>query len=103
MTTTTIAQRRRGSSLGRPRQRTSRRSPPALTAPVLALMGGADDGIPASEITAFETALGRAAVDHDLVVYPDAPHGFFDASNEGFADACADAWRRTLEFIERHG
>jgi carboxymethylenebutenolidase len=66
-------------------------------------MGAADDGIPASEITAFETALGRAAVDHDLVVYPDAPHGFFDASNEGFADACADAWRRTPEFIERHG
>ena len=31
--------------------------------------------------------------------YDGAPHSFFDRKYEEFADASADAWRRTLEFI----
>jgi len=74
-----------------------------LTAPVLALMGGADQGIPPAEVAAFDAALTSAGVEHEVVVYPDAPHGFFDARQAEFADASADAWRRTLRFIQRHG
>jgi carboxymethylenebutenolidase len=41
-------------------------------------------------------------VEHDLVIYDGAPHGFFDRKYEEYADDSEDAWRRTLEFIERH-
>ena len=34
--------------------------------------------------------------------YEGAPHSFFDRKQEDFADASADAWQRTLDFIEAH-
>ena len=71
-----------------------------LDAPILGLMGGADQGIPASDVTAFDEALSEAGVEHELVTYDGAPHSFFDRKQEEFADASADAWRRVLEFIE---
>ncbi len=73
-----------------------------MEAPILGLMGGADPGIPAEEVAAFEQALDDAGVEHELVTYPGAPHSFFDRKYEEFADASEDAWRRVLEFIERH-
>ena len=65
-------------------------------------MGGNDPGIPIEDITAFDEALDAAGVDHEVVVYPDAPHSFFDRKQEEFAEASADAWKRVLRFIERH-
>jgi carboxymethylenebutenolidase len=73
-----------------------------LEAPILALMGGADQGLPKSDVDAFETALTEAGVEHEVVTYPGAPHSFFDRKQEEFADASADAWRRVLDFIARH-
>ena len=74
-----------------------------IDAPILALMGGADDGIPPEDVVAFEQALAEADVEHEVVVYPGAPHSFFDRKQAEFADASEDAWRRTLAFVERHG
>ena len=74
-----------------------------LQAPILALMGGADEGIPVSEVREFERALEAAGVEHEIAIYEGAPHSFFDRKFEEFADASADAWNRTLGFIERHG
>jgi carboxymethylenebutenolidase len=71
-----------------------------LEAPILGLMGGADQGIPASDVAAFEQALTDAGVEHELVTYDGAPHSFFDRKQEEFADASEDAWRRVLEFVE---
>jgi carboxymethylenebutenolidase len=76
---------------------------PELKAPILGLMGGADPAIPAEDVEAFEHALAEAGVEHELVTYPGAPHSFFDRKQEEFADASDDAWRRVLEFVERHG
>lgn len=73
-----------------------------LEAPILGLMGGADQAIPVSEVNAFDEALTAARVEHELVIYDGAPHGFFDRKYEEFADDSEDAWRRTLEFIERY-
>ena len=70
--------------------------------PVLALMGGADQGIPAEQVDEFKAALQSAGVDHEVVVYPGAPHSFFDRSYEQHADAAADAWRRVLEFVRKY-
>jgi carboxymethylenebutenolidase len=70
-----------------------------MRAPILGIFGGADEGITADVVAAFEHALIGAGVVHELVVYPGAPHGFFDRKAEQYADASTNAWRRTLKFI----
>ncbi len=72
---------------------------PRMTSPVLGLFGGADQGIPASDVAAFEAALNAANVPHKLVTYPDAPHSFFDRKADEFAETSAKAWSEVLEFI----
>ncbi len=74
-----------------------------IDAPILALMGGDDPGIPVSDAEAFDAALDDAGVEHEVVIYPGAPHSFFDRKQEQFADASADAWNRVLGFVERYG
>jgi carboxymethylenebutenolidase len=69
--------------------------------PVLALMGGADPAIPQEQVDELKRALEAAGVKHEVVVYPGAPHSFFDRSYEEHADASADAWKRVLAFIRR--
>jgi carboxymethylenebutenolidase len=71
-----------------------------LEAPILGLMGGADQAITADDVADFERALQEAGVEHELVTYPGAPHSFFDRKQEEFADASEDAWRRVLAFID---
>jgi carboxymethylenebutenolidase len=73
-----------------------------MAAPILALMGGDDPGIPQETVDAFEEALRAAGVEHEVVVYPGAPHSFFDRKQEEFAAESEDAWHRVLAFIERH-
>jgi carboxymethylenebutenolidase len=69
------------------------------TVPVLGLFGGGDDHIPEADRARFAESLRSAGVDHEIHVYPGAPHSFFDRKQEEFADASADAWRRTLAFL----
>ncbi|HEV7754039.1 MAG TPA: dienelactone hydrolase family protein [Baekduia sp.] len=71
--------------------------------PVLALFGGADENITESQRATFAANLEQAGVEHDVVVYPGAPHSFFDRKQEQFADASQDAWRRTLAFLDELG
>jgi carboxymethylenebutenolidase len=73
-----------------------------LAAPILALQGGDDPGIPVEESRAFDDALTAAGLEHEVVIYPGAPHSFFDRKYEEFADACEDAWSRVLAFLARH-
>jgi carboxymethylenebutenolidase len=74
-----------------------------IRVPVLALFGGADDHIPPEDIEAFDAALTRNGVPHEIVSYPGAPHSFFDRSFEEHAEASADAWRRVLDFLGKVG
>jgi len=67
--------------------------------PVLAIFGGADQGIPEEMRQAFERALTDAGVEHRIVVEPDAPHSFFDRKAAAFAEAADRAWTDTLQFI----
>jgi carboxymethylenebutenolidase len=73
-----------------------------IKAPILGLMGGADQGITAADVAEFDRALTDAGVEHELVTYDGAPHSFFDRKQEEFAEASEDAWRRVLAFIKRH-
>jgi carboxymethylenebutenolidase len=73
-----------------------------LEAPILALMGGADEGIPVTDVREFERALEEAGVEHEIAIYDGAPHSFFDRKFQEFADASDDAWRRVTSFIEQY-
>ena len=73
-----------------------------LDAPILGMMGGADQGITADDVAAFDRALTEAGVEHELVTYEGAPHSFFDRKQEEYAEASEDAWRRVLSFLEAH-
>jgi carboxymethylenebutenolidase len=73
-----------------------------IEAPILALQAGDDQNITAQDNAQFREALELAGVEHEIVTYDGAPHSFFDRKQAEFADGSADAWRRTLEFIDRH-
>ena len=71
----------------------------SFEAPVLGLFGGADQGIAAADVAAFDAALGAAGVDHRIVTYPGAPHSFFDRKAAAFAAESEAAWTEILDFV----
>ena len=73
-----------------------------ITAPILGLMGGADQAITPDDVDAFDRALDAAGVEHELVIYDGAPHSFFDRKQDEFAEASDNAWKRTLGFIDAY-
>jgi carboxymethylenebutenolidase len=70
--------------------------------PVLGLFGEADQAIPVEQIHEFDSRLTEAGIEHEIHIYPGAPHSFFDRRFEEYAEACEDAWRRMLGFLARH-
>jgi len=70
--------------------------------PVLGLFGGADQSIPTENVRRFEEQLAKAGVENEIVIYPGAPHSFFDRRAMDYAAASADAWQRVLAFIAAH-
>ncbi len=75
---------------------------PQLKAPLLMLLAGDDRGTPASEFEEFASRARAQGIEVDAHTYPGAPHSFFDRSFAEHREACADAWKRVLEFMERH-
>jgi carboxymethylenebutenolidase len=73
-----------------------------LESPVLAVFGGADEGISAEAVATLDAALTRAGLEHVVRTYPEAPHSFFDRKADTFAKASAAAWDETLGFIRSH-
>jgi carboxymethylenebutenolidase len=75
----------------------------ALRAPVLGLYGGADAGIPPDSVERMRAALRAAGSPSELVVYPDAPHGFHADYRPSYREEPArDGWRRLLAWLDRH-
>jgi carboxymethylenebutenolidase len=70
-----------------------------MRSPVLGLFGGADPGIPPTDVARFEQQLAAANVTHHIETYAGAPHSFFDRSFNEHKAACDDAWRRVLGFM----
>lgn len=73
-----------------------------IAAPILGLMGGDDPAILLEDVDAFDDALDSSGVEHEIVVYPGAPHSFFDRKHDEFAADSEDAWNRVLAFLEQH-
>jgi len=67
--------------------------------PVLGIFGGADEGIGEEAVATFETALTLAGVDHRVLTYAGAPHGFFDRKAEEFATTSTGAWDEVRTFM----
>ena len=70
-----------------------------IECPILGLMGGADESIPADAVAEWDAALGAGGVAREIVTYDGAPHSFFDRSYDEHVDACNDAWQRIQAFI----
>jgi carboxymethylenebutenolidase len=76
---------------------------PETRCPVLGLFGGADESITPNHVDAYERGLNEAGVVHEIITYSGAPHSFFDRSYSEHAEACEDAWRRVLGFLQHVG
>jgi carboxymethylenebutenolidase len=76
-----------------------------IKVPVLGLYGAQDAGVPIVEVEKFFAALKRMGTPCELVVYPEAGHGFhadFRPDNYRKADA-EDGWRRMLAWFQKYG
>lgn len=57
----------------------------------------------ASMAQKLEAMLTRHNVPHDIKIYPDAHHSFFNDQGKAYdPQAAGDSWRRTLAFFARH-
>ncbi|ERE19851.1 dienelactone hydrolase family protein [Pseudogulbenkiania ferrooxidans] len=75
-----------------------------LKAPVLGLYGGQDQSIPLAGVEKMKAALRAAGKDSEIVVYPDAGHGFNADYRPSYHPRDAqNAWRRMLDWFARHG
>ncbi|HEV3450593.1 MAG TPA: dienelactone hydrolase family protein [Acidimicrobiia bacterium] len=74
----------------------------AAVCPTLAVFGGSDPFTPPADIEALRAAW-RGRDDCEVVVFPDAEHGFVHdpARPAHRPDDAADAWRRALRFLDR--
>lgn len=74
----------------------------AAPMPILAIFGAEDEITTRYENTLREELI-RSGQPHEVIVYPDAKHGFFnDSLPEYHEESTEDAWRQTLAFLETH-
>ena len=75
-----------------------------LRAPLLGLYGGQDQGIPVESVKAAEAKAKAAGRTVEIVVYPDAPHGFHADYRPSYRkDTAEDGWKRMLAWFAAHG
>ncbi len=75
-----------------------------LKAPVLGLYGGQDQGIPVSSVEQMREALRKAGKTAEIIVYPDAGHGFHaDYRPSYHKQSAEDGWRRLQDWFRKFG
>jgi carboxymethylenebutenolidase len=75
-----------------------------LKAPVLGLYGGRDQGIPLADVDRMRAALAAAKKPSEIVLFPDADHGFNADYRPSYkADDAKEGWRRCLAWFRSHG
>ena len=74
----------------------------AIEAPILGIFAEQDEGIPMEAVREFEAGLQAVDTPFELHTY-DAQHAFANPSGAHYdADAAADAWSHTRDFLETH-
>jgi carboxymethylenebutenolidase len=75
-----------------------------LKAPVLGLYGGQDQGIPLADVEKMRAALAAAKNPSEIVVFPEAGHGFNADYRPSYrAEDAREGWRQALAWFRRHG
>jgi carboxymethylenebutenolidase len=75
-----------------------------MKAPVLGLYGGKDQGIPVEQVEQMREALKAAHKPSEIVIYPDAPHGFNADYRPSYRESDAkDAWAKMLAWFKKYG
>ena len=75
-----------------------------LHAPVLGLYGGKDTGIPLDSIEKMRTALKGGKNTSEIVVYPEAQHGFHADYRPSYDKASAEnGFKRLMEWFKKNG
>ncbi len=76
-----------------------------IKVPVLGLYGGKDAGIPVDQVEKFFAALKAAGTPAEVVIYPDAGHGFSaDFRPDVYRKADSeDGWNRMLAWFKKYG
>jgi carboxymethylenebutenolidase len=75
-----------------------------LRAPVLGLYGGKDTGIPQDTVEKMREAVKAAGGKSEIVVYPEAGHGFNADYRPGYdKNAAQDGFRRLQEWFKKYG
>ncbi len=76
----------------------------SVSAPLLAIYGENDQGFPPDLIHENERKLAAASKTYEVIVYPGAPHAFFNDTRPHIykQDAAEDAWGRTLAWFRRY-
>jgi carboxymethylenebutenolidase len=75
-----------------------------LHAPVLGLYGGKDQGIPIADVEAMRAALKAANKPGDIIVFPDAQHGFLADYRPSYSAAAGkEGWAKMLDWFAKHG
>jgi carboxymethylenebutenolidase len=76
----------------------------SLKAPVLGLYGGKDENIPLTTVDQMRQALAATDNPSEIVVYPDAPHGFHADYRPNYRqDAAEDGWRKLQAWFQKYG
>jgi carboxymethylenebutenolidase len=71
-----------------------------ISTPVRGNYGARDLGIAADDVRAF---FGRLRAPHEVSIYPEAGHAFFDDTRPSYVGtAAADAWTKTLAWFGRY-
>ncbi len=74
-----------------------------ISAPFLGLYGEADSGIPLELVRTNESMMKKHHKICEFVIYPDAPHAFFNNERVSYRkEAAEDAWGRTLNWFNAY-
>ncbi|HTI84084.1 MAG TPA: dienelactone hydrolase family protein [Acetobacteraceae bacterium] len=75
-----------------------------IKCPLLGLYGGKDAIIPVDSVRQAESKAKAAHKTVDIIIYPDAPHGFHADYRPTYREADAkDAWSHALAWFKRYG
>src|ERR687890_1287559 len=71
--------------------------------PVLGIFGDQDQSIPVDSVKQFEQALNEIGLINEIYIYPGVGHAFANPSGDNYAPKeTADAWKKTLAFLDKY-
>ncbi|NET06294.1 MAG: dienelactone hydrolase family protein [Symploca sp. SIO2B6] len=75
-----------------------------LKVPILGLYGGNDSLIPTQTVEQMRQALATKETGSEIILYPEAPHGFFADYRPTYRqEAATDGWKRLQAWFKQHG